>query len=84
MTGGHVYRGRAIPALGGWYLFGDYCSGVLFGIPADAEPPGAGRALPPDVLLETGINITGFGQDADGELYVADLGSGAIYRIVAG
>src|SRR5205085_4734692 len=26
VTGGYVYRGAAIPALDGWYLFSDYCS----------------------------------------------------------
>jgi hypothetical protein len=34
------------------------------------------------VLLETGTNASSFGVDVDGELYLADLGSGSIYRIV--
>ena len=37
VTGGYVYRGEAIPDLRGWYLFSDYCSGILFGVPSDAE-----------------------------------------------
>ena len=37
VTGGYVYRGEAIADLRGWYLFSDYCTGTLFGIPSDAE-----------------------------------------------
>jgi glucose/arabinose dehydrogenase len=79
VTGGYVYRGTAIPDLRGWYLFSDYCSGLLFGVPSDVE-----SAAEPRVLLETGASVSTFGQDADGELYLADLASGAVYRIVEG
>jgi glucose/arabinose dehydrogenase len=79
VSGGYVYRGDAIPGLTGWYLFSDYCSGLVFGVPSDVE-----GVVAPRVLLETGRSVSTFGQDADGELYVADLGGGAIYRIVAG
>jgi glucose/arabinose dehydrogenase len=79
VTGGYVYRGAAIPDLAGWYLFSDYCSGLLFGVPSDAD-----GVVAPRVLLDTGHGVSTFGQDADGELYLADINSGAIYRIVAG
>jgi glucose/arabinose dehydrogenase len=83
VTGGHVYRGDAIDDLAGWYLFSDYCSGRLFGIRSDAPDTAAGeRAAAPRLLLETGANVTSFGEDADGELYLADPVSGTIYRIV--
>jgi len=36
------------------------------------------------ILLETGANVSSFGEDADGELYLADHASGTIYRIVEG
>jgi glucose/arabinose dehydrogenase len=82
VTGGHVYRGEAIAALDGWYLFSDYCSGLLFGaclcMVVDAS------VMAPEILLETGANVSSFGEDADGELYLADHASGTIYRIVAG
>ena len=81
VTGGHVYRGEEIPALDGWYLFADYCSGLLFGACTCVAMDGA-RA--PVVLLETGGNITSFGEDAEGELYLAEYVSGTIYRVVAG
>jgi glucose/arabinose dehydrogenase len=77
--GGFVYRGDAIPGLRGWYLFSDSCSGLLFGIPSDAT-----GVNDPRTLLETGVGISSFGEGADGELYLAGLGSGTIYRIDAG
>jgi glucose/arabinose dehydrogenase len=84
VTGGYVYRGGAIPELRGWYLFGDYCTGRIFGVPSDAAPAPEGAALAPLTVLESGVQISSFGEGADGELYVADLGGGALYRVVAG
>jgi len=84
VTGGSVYRGSAIEGLRGWYLFGDYCSGLLFGIRSDAQSPGDGSALAPRVVLETGRSISSFGTDTDGELYLTDIGGGTLSRIVAG
>ena len=78
VSGGFVYRGAALPDLRGWYLFSDYCTGLLFGIPSDAEGPSE-----PRVLLEMGASVSAFGEDVDGELYVADIRAGALYRIVA-
>ena len=79
VTGGYVYRGEAVPGLAGWYLFSDYCTGLLFGLRSDATGVNA-----PAILLETGASVSSFGEGADGELYLADLRSGTIYRIVAG
>ena len=84
VTGGYVYRGEAIAGLRGWYLFGDYCSGLLFGVPSDAEAPADGTALSPSVLLETGLAISSFGTDTAGELYLTDVGAGTLSRIVGG
>lgn len=84
VTGGHVYRGSAIEGLAGWYLFSDYCSGLLFGIRSDAPVTAPGERAPaPRVLLRTDASVSSFGEDSDGELYVADHASGTIYRIVA-
>ena len=84
VTGGHVYRGAAIDGLAGWYLFSDFCSGLLFGVRSDRPVPAAGEAATgPRILLETGASVTSFGEDADGELYLVDVASGTLYRIVA-
>ena len=79
MTGGYVYRGDDIPDLRGWYLYSDYCTGNVFAVRSDV----AQTETTPRVLLETDANASSFGVDADGELYLADIGSGRIYRIVA-
>jgi glucose/arabinose dehydrogenase len=75
VTGGYVYRGAAIPALAGSYVFADFCSGEIFWITANAAPPQARH-----LLLDTAFNISSFGEDAAGELYVVDHG-GALYAI---
>ena len=84
VTGGHVYRGAAIEGLRGWYVFGDYCTGLLFGIRSDAEAPGDGAALAPRILAESGRSISSFGIDSVGELYLTDIVGGTLLRIAAG
>ena len=81
VTGGYVYRGAAIPGLAGLYLFSDYCSGTIRSIDASATP-----SSPADVhvLLQSKRNIVSFGEDAAGELYVADVTGGEILQIVPG
>ena len=79
VTGGHVYRGTRIRDLRGWYVFGDYCSGLVLGIRSDVDELAA-----PRVLLESGVTISTFGEGADGELYLADIDSGTLYRLVPG
>ncbi len=78
VTGGYVYRGQAIPDLAGAYLYSDYCSGVIWGLQRD----GAG-AWKSTELLQSGANVSSFGEDAQGELYVLDL-QGQVYRLAAG
>jgi glucose/arabinose dehydrogenase len=78
VTGGYVYRGFLSPALDGLYIFGDYCSGIIWGL--DQRPNGRWRATE---LLASGALITSFGEDNAGELYLADASAGVIARIVA-
>ncbi len=79
VTGGYVYRGTAITALRGWYVFGDYCSGEAWAIAANAT----GQAGMVRILgAGSGRLISGFGEDAAGELYLCDLASGTVYRLV--
>jgi len=77
VMGGYVYRGPSIPSLDGWYLFGDYCSGRIWGIRADAALRGPAT---PRLLLQAGTQIRSFGQDQRGEVYVVG-GSGDVYRL---
>jgi glucose/arabinose dehydrogenase len=74
ITGGYVYRGKHIPVLAGVYLFGDYCSGKIWGL--FKEKSKYTRRL----LLESSANIASFAEDRAGEVYVIDLG-GKIFRI---
>jgi glucose/arabinose dehydrogenase len=78
VTGGYVYRGQAIPALKGAYLYADYCSGRLWGLFRDAASGG----YAPRLLLETELRVSSFGEGLDGELYLVGHGDGGIYRIV--
>ncbi len=79
VTGGHVYRGLALPALVGDYVFADYGSGRVWRLTDD----GAGGWIDEE-LLDTTSSIAGFGQDNDGELYVVDIVGAALYQIVDG
>jgi len=76
ITGGYVYRGVNLPAWQGVYLYGDYCSGLVWGLLHSVD-----GAWQNELLFETGMNITSFGLDETGELYLADFSSGAIYRL---
>ena len=79
ITGGYVYRGLSIKALRGTYVFGDYCSGELFGISADANRKGS---TVPRVLMRTGLRIPSFGEDQAREIYIVDH-KGGVYRLAA-
>jgi glucose/arabinose dehydrogenase len=75
VTGGYVYRGSAFPALAGAYLFGDYCSGRIWGL---TEREGGWEVV---LLADTGLTVSSFGEDEAGELYVTDLSQGVILRL---
>jgi glucose/arabinose dehydrogenase len=75
VTGGYVYRGTALPQWNGVYLFGDYCTGYIWGL----LPDGQGGWLS-DLLFDGMGQITSFGEDEAGELYLTDR-AGIIYRL---
>ena len=75
VTGGFVYRGAAVAALAGRYVFGDFGSGRIFDIPESTQPT---RTISGG--FASGLNIASFAEGVDGELYVVDYGGG-IYRI---
>ncbi len=80
ITGGYVYRGTDVPELRGRYLFGDYCSGEIFGVHEEEVAEGRTVDQPP-VLLHTDLRISSFGEDERGELYVVDH-AGGVYQIL--
>ncbi len=65
VTGGFVYRGSQFPALTGVYFYGDYCTGTVWGV--RRNPTGQWEQAQ---LLQSGANITSFGQDEVGEVYL--------------
>ena len=75
VTGGYVYRGTDMPTLAGVYVYGDFCSGKIWGLRHNGEAV-AEQAL----LVDSGLSITSFGEDADGNLYVLSRDQG-IYRL---
>jgi len=75
VTGGYVYRGTRGTLPAGSYIFGDYCTGETLLYQNGSVTP----------LLDSPYNISSFGEDEAGELYLVHLGSGAngvVYRIV--
>jgi glucose/arabinose dehydrogenase len=75
LTGGRVYRGKKLPDLVGAYLYGDWSTGKVWGIKHDGT-----KAIWHRELVDTPFNITGFGTDHSGELYVIDQVTG-FYRL---
>lgn len=75
ITGGYVYRGSRIPNLNGQYIYGDLCTGEIFATKPQDDSWAQTK------LLQTPYMISTFGQDNDGEMYVADMSSGSIYAL---
>ncbi len=75
ITGGSVYRGSSSPDLQGIYLYGDWCSGRIWG--ARRTPTGWETAE----LAQPPIQAVTFGEDDDGNVYVGDYNAGGVYRL---
>ncbi len=75
VTGGYVYRGEELPEWYGIYIFGDFCTGKIWGI----LPSGDGEWTV-NPLFESGVNISSFGEDVFGELYMISH-NGSLYRL---
>lgn len=74
VTGGFVYRGGDDSRMWGIYFYGDYASGRLWGL---QQHKGEWRN---QLLLDTDLNITGFGEDEVGHLYLLDY-RGGLHRL---
>jgi glucose/arabinose dehydrogenase len=79
VTGGHVYRGTAIPGLQGNYFYADYCQGWVRTFRMEGGVLGGETEWPE---LEPEGQITSIGKDAAGELYIVTQ-QGGVYQIVA-
>lgn len=77
ITGGYVYRGSAFPALNGHYFFSDFCNDTIRSISGGPDSP----ILTSWSRSSGGSNITTFGQDVNGELYVGFL-SGQVAKLI--
>jgi hypothetical protein len=71
ITGGYVYRGSTSSLPFGSYVYADYCTGEIFLLESGSQR----------LLLDTTINISSFGEDEAGEIYVVGL-NGTVNRIV--
>lgn len=74
VTGGYVYRG-SMPEWNGIYLYGDYCTGFVWGLIR------GNSGWQGQLLFDTDVNITSFGQDEMGEVYFVGDGGG-VYKLV--
>jgi glucose/arabinose dehydrogenase len=75
VTGGFVYRGSASATIAGKYIYGDYCTGRIW----------SGTKTGPStwveqILFDTNLSISGFGEDENGKLYFTHHG-GSLYRL---
>jgi glucose/arabinose dehydrogenase len=76
VTGGYIYRGAQFPALSGVYFYGDYCSGIIWGLRHEADGTWSKAEL-----LSSGYTISSFGQDQAGEVYLLQHSTGEILQI---
>jgi glucose/arabinose dehydrogenase len=76
VIGGFVYRGTAIPALQGAYVFADFSFGTIWMLRETSSGTWTRTQL-----LDTNRTISAFGQDQAGEIYVLDYASGTVLRL---
>jgi uncharacterized repeat protein (TIGR03806 family) len=78
ITGGFVYHGKRLPELAGAYIYGDYDSGRIWMFRYDRQKK---TVRDHHELVKSGLRLVGFGEDADGELYLLDHMAGRISRL---
>ena len=77
VTDGYVYRGQAFPGFQGVYVFGDFCTGRIWGV---VRRPGS----EPQVveLAQVDLLLSSFGEDEQGEIYVLHIEGGELFKLV--
>jgi len=76
VIGGFVYRGTAFDEFAGRYFYGDYCSGQIWSLDTSDQDAA------PRQVFDAPFTISGFAEDAQGELYVLSYSEGVVYRIM--
>jgi len=76
VTGGYVWHSDSIPSLDGSYLYTDFGTGRVWRVD--------GSGTVERIINSSGLNVSTFGQGADGEVFAMDYGPGHIYRFVQG
>jgi uncharacterized repeat protein (TIGR03806 family) len=74
ITGGYVYRGSALPGLGGWYVHGDFVTGQVWALHYD------GNDVTANAEIGHVAQLSSFGEDAAGELYLISM-QGTLHRL---
>jgi uncharacterized repeat protein (TIGR03806 family) len=78
ITGGYVYHGTRLPELAGTYIYGDYQSGIIWGLRAQGDTVTWEKEI-----ARTPLHLSAFGEGADGELYLLDHDrTHQVYRLV--
>ena len=77
VIGGYVYHGTNISALAGNYVFGDFISGRIWSLARNSQ----GQWVRTFLLNSAGNDLASFGQDTNGELYIARYSSGVVARL---
>lgn len=76
ITGGYRYRGTRYPNMQGIYFYGDFCTGRIWGASQNADGDWSTH-----LFLTTGLSITSFGEDRNGELYFTNQ-KGSLLRLI--
>ena len=74
ITGGYVYRGARLTSLAGAYVYGDFCSGKIWGLRAEN-----GVAVEHRLLVDSSLSLSAFGENPAGELFMLSFDR-KIYR----
>ena len=77
VTGGYVYRGAEYASLQGIYIYADYCSGRIWTLTSD----GTGGYTNNLSASYSGYDISSFGEDTQGEMYLSRMTNGIIYKL---
>lgn len=76
LTGGFVYRGQIYPNMQGTYFYADFCTGKLWGLKK------VGNNWQSTFIVDSPQLVSSFGQDQEGNIYLLDLSTGEVFKIV--